>query len=70
MRSSHSHFRCAVAVAAGGVLVALASGCDRQPPTSPGPSAQGSAPEAPAVQVTRPQKKDVRRLIERPGYNI
>jgi RND family efflux transporter MFP subunit len=45
----------------------MASGCNRQPAVSPD---QTAVPETPEVKVVRPQKKDVRRPIERPGYNI
>jgi len=52
------------------VFVTLAAGCNRQSAASPDQAAQSSPPEAPAVKVVHPEKKDVRRLIERPGYNI
>src|SRR6516165_1550613 len=59
-----------VLTAAGAVLVSLAAGCDR-PPAGPSDQAAQAAPtEAPAVKVVRPERRDVRRLIERPGYNI
>jgi RND family efflux transporter MFP subunit len=45
----------------------MVSGCHRQPAASPD---QSAAPEAPEVKIVSPQKKDVRRLIERPGYNV
>jgi RND family efflux transporter MFP subunit len=59
-----------VAATAGAVFVGLVAGCGRQPTASPDQAAQASPPETPAVKVVHPQKKDVRRLIERPGYNI
>src|SRR5690349_9443567 len=49
------------------VLLGMASGCNGKPAASPD---QGAAPETPEVKVVRPEKKDVRRPIERPGYNI
>src|SRR5260370_31198507 len=49
------------------VLLELVSGCNQPPSTSPD---QGAASTTPEVKVVRPQKKDVRRPIERPGYNI
>jgi RND family efflux transporter MFP subunit len=57
-----------VAATAGAVLVGLAAGCNRQPTASPDQAAQASSPETPAVKVVRPERKNVRRLIERPGY--
>src|SRR5438309_8722267 len=49
------------------VLLGTVCGCNRQPAASPD---QGAAPKTPEVKVVRPEKKDVRRPIERPGYNI
>jgi RND family efflux transporter MFP subunit len=49
------------------VVLGMVSGCNRQPTASPD---QGAAPKTPEVKVVRPERKDVRRLIERPGYNI
>src|SRR5205823_6518607 len=37
---------------------------------SPGRGGQVAPPAPPAVQVVHPAKKDVRRRIERPGYNV
>jgi RND family efflux transporter MFP subunit len=54
--------------AAAAVLVPV--GCNQQPGASADQAAQATAPVPPAVKVVRPEKKDVRRLIERPGYNI
>jgi multidrug efflux pump subunit AcrA (membrane-fusion protein) len=49
------------------VVLALLSGCSR--PSAPPPSqAAAATPETPEVKVVRPQKKDVRRPIGRPGY--
>src|SRR5438128_2634824 len=70
MRFIHSQLTCTVEVFAGGVLVALAAGCNRQQATSSNQKAQVSASQTPAVKVVHPEKKDVRRLIERPGFNI
>jgi RND family efflux transporter MFP subunit len=56
---------------AGPAAAALVTvGCNRQPAASSGQAAQATAPESPAVKVVHPEKKDVRRLIERPGFNI
>jgi HlyD family secretion protein len=49
------------------VLLGWMPGCDRPSVALPD---QGAAPKVPEVKVVRPQKKDVRRPIERPGYNI
>src|SRR5438045_3417786 len=49
------------------VPLALVSGCNRQSAT---PLDQAAAPGTPEVKVVRPEKKDVRRPIERPGFNI
>lgn len=59
-----------VTAVAGAVLAGLAVGCNGQPAGSEESAAQKSPPETPAVKVTHPERKDVRRLIERPGYNI
>src|SRR5438128_9230897 len=56
-----------LAGSAGLAILGIASGCNRQPTASPDPAA---APGTPEVKVVRPQQKDVRRPIERPGYNI
>jgi RND family efflux transporter MFP subunit len=58
-------------VAAAAVLVGLAAGCDRPPASPSDQTAQATPTEAaPAVKVVHPERKDVRRLIERPGYNV
>jgi RND family efflux transporter MFP subunit len=49
------------------VLLGVASGCNRP---STALLDQGVAPKTPEVKVARLEKKDVRRTIERPGYNI
>src|SRR5712691_3332539 len=56
-----------LAVSVGLPLLGLTSACNRPPPAAP---VQAPAPETPEVKVVRPQKKDVRRPIERPGFNI
>jgi RND family efflux transporter MFP subunit len=65
-------WQCASIVAgiAGAVLVSLAAGCNRQPATSSEQQAQGASSHSPLLKVVQPKKKDVRRLIERPGRNI
>src|SRR5437868_978262 len=70
MRSSHAQLPTLVAAAAGAMLLGLAAGCNRQPTTSADQEAQASASQTPAVKVGHPERKDVRRLIERPGFNI
>src|SRR6516225_9630481 len=70
MRFNHSRFS-AIATAACALLVALAAGCNRPSAAAPSDKAtQASPPETPAVKVVHPEKKDVLRLIERPGFNI
>jgi RND family efflux transporter MFP subunit len=59
-----------LAATAGALLVGLAAGCNRQPASSSDQAAKVSPSETPPVKVVHPEKKDVRRLIERPGYNI
>src|SRR5260370_32858880 len=49
------------------VLLGTVSGCNRPSAASP---EQGAAHKTPEVKVVRPEKKDVRRMIERPGFNI
>src|SRR5260370_25779997 len=49
------------------VLLGTVSGCNRPSTASP---EQGAAPKTPEVKVVRPEKKDVRHPIERPGFNI
>jgi RND family efflux transporter MFP subunit len=49
------------------VLLGMVAGCNRPSAALPG---QGAAPKTQEVKVVRPEKKDVRRQIERPGYNI
>jgi HlyD family secretion protein len=48
-------------------LLGVAAGCSRPPENAPD---QGKPPGPPAVKVVHPERKDVRRLIERPGYNV
>src|SRR5438874_2549688 len=59
-----------IVTAAGAVFVSLATGCNKQPAASSDQAAQASATQTPAVKVVKPERKDVRRLIERPGFNI
>ena len=56
-----------LAVSVGLVLLGMVSGCNRPSAASP---EQAAAPKTPEVKVVRPEKKDIRRPIERPGYNI
>jgi RND family efflux transporter MFP subunit len=49
------------------ILLGMVSGCNQPSATTPG---QTTASKNPEVKVVRPEKKDVRRPIERPGYNI
>jgi RND family efflux transporter MFP subunit len=48
----------------------LSAGCNRQSAASPDHAPQASPSQTPLVKVVHPEKKDVRHLIERPGYNI
>src|SRR5262249_32809651 len=59
-----------IMAATGAALVNLAAGCNRPPTASREQVAQAAPSETPAVKVVQPEKKDVRRLIERPGYNV
>jgi RND family efflux transporter MFP subunit len=56
-----------LAASVGMVLLGMVSGCNRPSPAS---RDQTEAPKTPEVKVVRPEKKDVRRAIERPGFNI
>lgn len=56
-----------LAATAGVALLGMVSGCNRQPAATPD---QAAVPETAEVKVVRPQKNDVRRTIERPGFNI
>ena len=49
------------------VLLGMVCGCNPPPAAPPD---QGTAAKTPEVKVVRPEKKDVRRPIERPGFNI
>ncbi len=55
---------------AGVVLVGLAVGCNPRSGGPPEPAAPTASASPPAVTVVRPDRQDVRRRIERPGYNI
>src|SRR5207253_2301453 len=48
----------------------LLGGCNVQTVSSPEPSAPPAPAEAPTVKVVHPERKDVRRRIERPSFNI
>jgi RND family efflux transporter MFP subunit len=52
------------------VLASFAAGCNRPAAPSPNQANQPAPVEAPTVKVVHPERKDVRRPIERPGYNI
>lgn len=70
MRFIRSQFPALVAATAGAVLMGLAVGCNRPSASSSDQAAQTSPSETPVVKVVHPEKKAVRRRIERPGYNI
>src|SRR5262245_18742345 len=59
-----------LAFSAGLALLGLTAGCNRPSGASPDQAAQAPAAETPEVKVVKPERKDVRRLIERPGFNI
>jgi RND family efflux transporter MFP subunit len=52
------------------LLGLLGTGCGQQAASYTDQAPKASSPETQNVKVVHPQKKDVRRLIERPGYNI
>jgi RND family efflux transporter MFP subunit len=52
------------------ILPILASGCTQQPTASSDQAAQTADSQKPALKLVHPEKKDIRRMIERPGYNI
>jgi RND family efflux transporter MFP subunit len=64
--ASRRHFH--VAATAAGILL-LAAGCSQQPANSERIGQAGRSEPA-SVKVGHPEKKTVRGLIERPGYNI
>src|SRR5205085_11917312 len=78
MRSTHlqhalgdgRRWRPLLAASAGLAILGMASGCNRPSAGSTNQAAAPGTPEVKVVRVMRPEKKDVRRLIERPGYNI
>jgi RND family efflux transporter MFP subunit len=51
-------------------LMSLAVGCHRPPAPSSDPGAPAAPAQPPAVKIVHPERKDLRRSIERPGYNI
>jgi multidrug efflux pump subunit AcrA (membrane-fusion protein) len=59
-----------MAATVGILLGVLTAGCNQQPAAPPEQPTQPTAAAPPTVKVVHPEKKDVRRLIERPGYNI
>src|SRR5690242_11696711 len=59
-----------ILAAASGAVLLSPVGCNRPLAGSPEQRTQASASERPALKVVHPEKKDVHRLIERPGYNI
>jgi multidrug efflux pump subunit AcrA (membrane-fusion protein) len=67
MRFTHSQFAWATAAA---VLTGLAAGCNVPSASSSDQASQPSSSQPPMVKVVHPEKKDIRRFIERPGYNI
>jgi HlyD family secretion protein len=52
------------------LIAALASGCKEEPSASAKASGKPADSQALAIKVVSPQKGDVRREIERPGYNV
>src|SRR5438552_2984171 len=58
------------AACAGAALLGLAAGCHWPSATPSDQAAQEEHAETPNVLVVHPERKNVRRLIERPGYNI
>jgi HlyD family secretion protein len=54
----------------GFLIVALASGCKQEPSASAKESAKPAESKTAAAKVIHPQKRDIRREIERPGYNV
>jgi HlyD family secretion protein len=59
-----------LAVPAGMALLSLATACNQPSASPPAQAAQTPGAETAVVKVLQPEKKNVRRLIERPGYNI
>jgi RND family efflux transporter MFP subunit len=59
-----------VVASAAAVLAGLAAGCNVPSASSPDEARQASPSQTPVVKVVHPEKKNVRRFIERPGYNI
>src|SRR5262245_8914985 len=70
MQFSYPRLASGVAVSGCAILLVLAAGCNRQSANPVEQASQKSPPESPAVKVVHPAKKDVRRLVERPGYNV
>jgi multidrug efflux pump subunit AcrA (membrane-fusion protein) len=70
MRFIHSPFASVVTAIAAVVLIGPATGCNAPSASTSDQASQPSRSEIPTVKVGHPEKKNVRRLIERPGYNI
>jgi RND family efflux transporter MFP subunit len=72
MRSGHPSVRVGALVFVGFAALGLAGGCRRPAGASgQGPGQEeGSAPSRAKVSVVHPQRKTVRRAIQRPGYNV
>jgi RND family efflux transporter MFP subunit len=54
----------------GFLIAALASGCKEEPSASAKESGKPADSKASDIKVIHPEKRDVRREIERPGYNV
>jgi RND family efflux transporter MFP subunit len=66
-----SHWPLVVQSAVAAVFVILAVGCNRTSSAKPDKEEAKAAPSKPqVVKLVHPKKKDVRRLIKRPGFNI
>jgi RND family efflux transporter MFP subunit len=79
MQSTHWHpfsvggvrrFLFGLGLSAGLALVGLTSGCNRPSGSTSDQAATPAGAQTAEVKVVKPEKKDVRRLIERPGFNI
>jgi len=52
------------------LVTAMASGCKEEPSALAKDAAKPAHSQASAIKVIHPEKRDVRREIERPGYNV
>src|SRR5947199_10705337 len=52
------------------LMAVLASGCKEKASASAKDSAKPADSQAVAIKVVHPEKRDLRREIERPGYNV